>query len=63
MLRLYKDNYSEVGPLKKNRKKKDMWCFLAVEIDERFRLNLSGSQVEGRFKTVISKTKTVLQNN
>lgn len=63
MLQLYKEYYSQVGRLKKFRKKKDMWCFLALELSKTFNLDLSGLQVEGRFKTVIGKTKAVLQNN
>ncbi|XP_055838873.1 uncharacterized protein LOC129906901 [Episyrphus balteatus] len=63
MLQRYKEYYCQVGPLKKFRKKKDMWCFLALEINQHFNIDLSGVQVEGRYKTVIGKTKAVFQNN
>ena len=63
LLATYKANINNVGPLKTFRTKKDLWANITEKCNTKLNLLLTSEQVEGRFKSVIRKTKKIIQNN
>jgi len=63
LLERYSKWMSYVGPMKKFKKKIDLWKQLAIDIDEEFGIRFTYLQAENRYKTVCKRKKTVIDNN
>lgn len=58
LLDLYASYMPEIGPMKRFKNKKEMWSNISTEI-----CGKSAKQCEERFKTVMKRKKTAVENN
>lgn len=63
MLDLYEQYLPLVGPLKKFKTKKVMWNKIAEVLNNTYNTTRTGIQVENRYKTVLKRKKTAVDNN
>lgn len=63
LLDLYEEFLPLVGPLKKFKTKKSMWNKIAVLINQKLNCNKTALQAENRYKTVLKRKKSAVDNN
>lgn len=63
MLEQYGKFMNYVGPMKKFKRKVDMWKHLTNEIEKEFSVKFTYLQVENRYKTVCKRKKVIIDNN
>lgn len=63
MLEQYGKLMNHVGPMKKFKKKIDMWKQMSSDIEEKCNVKYTYLQVENRYKTVCKRKKAIIDNN
>lgn len=63
MLERYAKWMNFIGPMKKFKKKVEMWKQIATDIDNELGVKFSFIQVENRYKTICKRKKLVINNN
>ncbi|CAH1154409.1 unnamed protein product [Phaedon cochleariae] len=63
LLEYYEQFMSNVGPMKKFKNKRNMWNKITDILNKKFNLQRTSIQVENRYKTVLKRKKSAVENN
>lgn len=63
MLEKYGKFMNFVGPMKKFKKKMDMWKQIAKDMEEELGVTFTHVQIENRYKTISKRKKIIVDNN
>lgn len=63
MLDKYGNWMNFVGPMKKFKRKIDMWKQIAKDMEDELGVKLTHTQIENRYKTVSKRKKIIVNNN
>jgi len=63
MLEKYGQLMNLIGPMKKYKRKIDMWKQIAKDMEEELGVKFTHTQIENRYKTVSKRKKVIVNNN
>lgn len=63
MLEKYGQFMNFIGPMKKFKRKLDMWKQIAKDMEEELGVKCTHTQIENRYKTVSKRKKVIVNNN